>query len=221
MRVSAALDVRHAIPFKGGELSSSGAHARLEVAVDRSVGAPVGALISDSYRDQNRTLHDLRPEYGGSSGKWVATVAHLVRSLNLASILDYGCGKGLLKQGLAGLPRVGTEADLAGRVREYDPAIPGKDAAPAPAELVVCTDVLEHVEPVYLDAVLDDLRRLTLNVAFLNIATRPAEKTLPDGRNAHLIVEPSAWWLPKLKSRWTIASLQDFGDQFVVVGSKE
>lgn len=202
-------------------MNSSGAHARVVPAVDRPVGAPLATLISESYRDQNRALHDLRPEYGGSSGKWVATVAHLVRTLRLSSVLDYGCGKGLLKQGLARLVADGSDqTDLAGLVREYDPAIPGKDAAPAPAELVVCTDVLEHVEPSYLDAVLDDLRRLTLNVAFLNVATRPAEKTLPDGRNAHLIVEPSSWWLPKLRTRWTIASLQDFGDQFVVVGSR-
>lgn len=40
---------------------------------------------------------------------------------------------------------------------------------------------------------LDDLRRETRKAGFFAIATHPAEKTLPAGRNAHLIQHPSAW----------------------------
>jgi hypothetical protein len=32
------------------------------------------------------------------------------------------------------------------------------------------------------------------------IAVRPSNKTLSDGRNAHLILEPSDWWLRQLQS---------------------
>ena len=30
------------------------------------------------------------------------------------------------------------------------------------------------------------------------LATGPAEKMLPDGRNAHLIQQPKQWWLDKV-----------------------
>ena len=35
--------------------------------------------------------------------------------------------------------------------------------------------------------------------AFLIIATSPAKKFLPDGRNAHLIVETPGWWKDKIE----------------------
>jgi len=37
----------------------------------------------------------------------------------------------------------------------------------------------------------------------LRIDTLPARKTLPDGRNAHLIQESQDWWLSKIKNNIT------------------
>jgi hypothetical protein len=86
-------------------------------------------------------------------------------------------------------------------VFEYDPGIPGKDHLPKPADLVVCTDVLEHIEPELLDGVLRHLYLLAGRGAYLVIATRLARELLPDGRNAHLIVQEPPWWLAKLKAQ--------------------
>jgi hypothetical protein len=36
----------------------------------------------------------------------------------------------------------------------------------------------------------------------------PAGKTLPDGRNAHLIQKPSSWWLPKLSAHFDVLHLE-------------
>ena len=104
-----------------------------------------------------------------------------------------------------------------GNWQDYDPAIPGKDAPPGPADLVVCTDVLEHVEPEHLDAVLDDLQRLAKKSLFLLIATRPASKALPDGRNAHLTIEPPKWWIPKLMERLDLIFYKSMGNEFIAV----
>jgi hypothetical protein len=71
-------------------------------------------------------------------------------------------------------------------------------ALPGFADLVVCTDVLEHVEPELLDTVLRHLRSLARKAVFVVIATRPSNKTLSDGRNAHLIVETAEWWIAHL-----------------------
>ncbi|HET9469625.1 MAG TPA: hypothetical protein VFO24_00885, partial [Usitatibacter sp.] len=78
-------------------------------------------------------------------------------------------------------------------------------------------DVLEHIEPECLDEVLDDLQRVTRKIGFFVIATREAEKTLPDGRNAHLIQEPIAWWAPRLEKRFTVSQVREMAGEFAVV----
>lgn len=167
-------------------------------------------LITDEYRKLNADLHTSNPNYGVSSARWANHVVELAGRLQTQDILDYGCGKGLLKQTL-GWP-----------IREYDPAIPGKDATPAPADLVICTDVLEHIEPDCLTHVLDDLQRLTRKVAFLNVAMRPAKKVLADGRNAHLIQQPLSFWLPLFWERFTLLVVENGPGEFnIIVASKD
>jgi 2-polyprenyl-3-methyl-5-hydroxy-6-metoxy-1,4-benzoquinol methylase len=153
-------------------------------------------LISEGYRKLNRELHNTNRAYGTSSGKHVPIVRELAQSIGAKDVLDYGSGKGLLKEGIGeGLT-----------VREYDPAIDGKETPPEPCDLVICTDVLEHIEPECLDDVLSDLARVTRKLGFFTIATRAAMKTLADGRNAHLIQEPGNWWLARLGKHFRLSS---------------
>ena len=133
------------------------------------------------------------PNYGVSGAKRADVVLKLSESMDTKSILDYGCGKGLLAKNLP-FP-----------IWEYDPAIPGKDTPPRPADLVVCTDVLEHIEPDLLDNVLQDIARCMIKTAYCIIATFPAGKTLPDGRNAHLIQEGADWWRNRLEKFFDVA----------------
>jgi hypothetical protein len=138
-------------------------------------------------------MHRRRLAFGASGKRFAPTVARLMGEWGCSTILDYGCGKGdlareLLAKGI--------------RVAKYDPAIPGLSRPPQPADLVVCTDVLEHVEPECLDDVLDDLRRLAVVGVYLAVGIGPADKTMPDGTNAHRIVQPMEWWLPKLDCYW-------------------
>lgn len=145
-------------------------------------------LISEDYKQQNSQLHASRSDYG-TGGRAVANHAEmLARLFHCADALDYGCGKGTLAVGLRYLG-----SNLI--VTEYDPAVEGKDAPPKPAELVVCSDVLEHVEPECLDAVWYHIHSLTKKALFFTVHCGPAQKTLPDGRNAHLTQQPPEWWL--------------------------
>jgi len=161
-------------------------------------------LISEAYREMNESLHTLRPTYGASGHRWAERIAEL----DYTDILDYGCGKGTLGKALGF------------SIKEYDPAIKGKDSEPDPAALVVCTDVLEHIEPEHLDAVLAHIKSLTKERAFLVVATRPANKTLPDGRNAHLIIEPLSWWMRQIEKYfqidWTETDSTQEGECLVV-----
>ena len=160
-------------------------------------------LISPEYLVLQRELHERSRHYGTSGKTWAEAVAKFADVVKAASILDYGAGKGTLADLFVG-------EDF----REFDPAVPGKDTRPEPADLVVCGDVLEHIEPVYLESVLDDLRKLARKGVFLVIGTVPAMKTLADGRNAHLIVESSRWWLPRLMERWSLSEFRDYGPAF-------
>lgn len=164
-------------------------------------------LITPEYREANKKLHEDKEDYGTSSGRWSQQVAQIANVSDAQYILDYGCGKGLLKQGLNNSPYV----------IEYDPGIEGKDAPPEPCDMVVCTDVLEHIEPDCLEDVLDDLKRVTLKVGFFVIDTWPAIKNLPDGRNAHLIQETEEWWLPKIMERFRLVQVNVTKREIILV----
>jgi hypothetical protein len=157
---------------------------------------------------------------GVSGAKWAPMVHQLAGDLQAKTVLDYGSGKGTLKSALLDGRWSATmmQHGLPYEVFEYDPAIAGKTEKPASADLVVCGDVLEHIEPDCLEDVLDDLRNIAQKAVFLVVATRPAKKVLSDGRNAHLIVERSWWWLPKILSRWELKHFTDFGGEFLCVG---
>lgn len=153
-------------------------------------------LITPEYVKQNAALH-ADGWYGFTGHRMAAHVEQLARAVNAATILDYGCGTGSLGDAITGFEVTG-----------YDPAIPGKDAPPKAADVVACVDVLEHVEPDCLAAVLDDLRRVTIKALFLSVPSIPARKTLPDGRNAHLIVQQPRWWLLHLLPRFDVLAFK-------------
>lgn len=148
-------------------------------------------LISEKYLSLNQELHD-QGSYGRKGDKWTARVVQLIDQFKPDTVLDYGCGQGALSRSL--------DREIA----EYDPAIEGKNSMPTTADLVICTDVLEHIEPELLDNVLDHLKKVTKVALFAVVCTRPAKKVLADGRNAHLIVEPWEFWKCKLAERFTI-----------------
>jgi hypothetical protein len=151
-------------------------------------------LISDEYREQLRLMRaEKKPNWGAGGKRHVDLLVGLIGEYRIKSVLDYGCGHGVILASLA--ERLGQKAPaLAG----YDPGIPERAALPLPAELVVSTDVLEHIEPDKLEDVLQHIRDLTLRVAYLHIHTGPANAILPDGRNAHLIQKPEKWWFEQL-----------------------
>ena len=162
-------------------------------------------MISEAYKEQQKELHN-RGQYGIQGKHYAESVKNLAEALKTHDILDYGCGQRTL------------EKEIGFLIRNYDPCIEEFSEPPQlPADIVVCTDVLEHIEPEHIDAVLDDLKRLTRKFGFFVVATGPAQKTLADGRNAHLIQESANWWLPKIMSRFRLKQFQAVGQSFIVV----
>lgn len=189
-------------------------YVRKDSVKDGAAGFIKAELISANYRELNEQLHRENIYYGVNGRKHADTVLKLAQSLKSVSefvtVLDYGCGKGTLAQALP-FP-----------IQEYDPAIEGKTESPRPADLVVCTDVLEHIEPDHIDCVLNDLARCVKHVGFFVISTRLAQKTLPDGRNTHVLVRDQAWWTKKLSKHFKIGQISEKNTElFVVVGPKK
>lgn len=156
------------------------------------VGMCKEPLISNEYKCLNSQLHKSNLAYGVGGAKHAPTIIKLVAGLTKTGeppprVLDYGCGKSALANALPFA------------IDEYDPAIPGKEVSPKPADLVVCTDVLEHIEPERLHYVLTDLQRCVKQVGYFVIHTGPSTKTLADGRNSHLIQQGRQWWKAQLR----------------------
>lgn len=149
-------------------------------------------MISDSYREVLRETHEQNLLWGHGHGEinLPKVLPHLQPG---DTVLDYGCGKGGLVYALRGAGHVASG---------YDPGIDHFSARPQHNfDVLVSFDVLEHVEPEHIAAVLDDMESLAKR-ALLNISLVPAHKTLTDGRNAHLLVRPVEWWQAELESRW-------------------
>lgn len=146
-------------------------------------------LITDAYRAQQTALHD-RADYGVASLEWGDVVSAIVNTSGAQTLTDYGCGKGRLLEVI--------NFDHPVRVQLYDPGVPKFAKTPVPTEIVTCIDVLEHIEPDCLEAVLVDLRRVTERLLIATIHSGPAVKMLADGRNAHLTQQGPAWWLSRM-----------------------
>ncbi len=158
-------------------------------------------LITEDYADQNRQLHLMREDYGSYGGmRFAGEVFRLCAELETTDVLDYGCGKATLNQ------------QLPFAVQCYDPCLPKYEEEPSPADIVVCTDVLEHVEPECIEDVLEHIHSLTKKVLLLNVAMYEAEKQLPDGRNAHVLVRPLEWWQDMLRPDWETLMMQSRED---------
>lgn len=150
---------------------------------------PTGvAMISERYRALNREAHS-DPSYGTAASLHVDLVQSVLDATGATSLLDYGCGKQVLK----GLVQVA-------EYRGYDPALAGLDAPPAPADVVYCGDVMEHVEPEYTDAVLADVVRLAHKAAVFVICCEGGQRILGDGLPAHRNVRPADFWRTKLEA---------------------
>lgn len=141
--------------------------------------------------EQYATLHKLNMFPGWNGVQCcIDEIARLVRETETKTLLDYGSGKGhqylvqRCHEGWGGiLPQC------------YDPAVPYLNERPEGTfDGVICCDVLEHIPERHVAWIVGDVLAYARKFAFFSVATRPAKKTLPDGRNCHLTVRPSEFW---------------------------
>jgi 2-polyprenyl-3-methyl-5-hydroxy-6-metoxy-1,4-benzoquinol methylase len=147
-------------------------------------------LISENYAAQLKQLHNDSEAFGagGITVKHYPMIKAMALKNNVGSILDYGCGKGhFIGYANANLPGM--------RVEGFDVALEKYANLPdGKFDLVVCLDVMEHVEFGALSHVLNEIRQRTGKIFICSVANYPAMKSLSDGRNAHVTQLPFAYW---------------------------
>ncbi len=166
--------------------------------------------ISESYLLEQRRLHEINKSYGVASLSHVQTIKNLMIEAKLKSICDYGAGKKNLYKGLIDNGFKDFE------YYPYDPVFP-EYGQPKQAELTCCIDVMEHIELEFLENILNEIQQVTKRLCYFSIATVPAKKVLSDGRNAHIIQQPSRWWLPKLCKLFNVEFLKNTKSGFIVL----
>ena len=167
--------------------------------------------ISKEYLEQNVQLH--KKGFGGGGYKNLPVLLPILKGYQVESLLDYGAGQRTLTAQLKNLILEGEIHDFF--LEDYDPAIPDISEYPeGQFHIVTCTDVLEHIEAEYIDNVLQNIFNLSHQLAFLVIHCLPANKILPDGRNAHISQHQPEWWEAKLAQyEWTIKDKALRGDK--------
>lgn len=158
---------------------------------------------------------------GKSLRDHVAPIAALVRDCHARTILDYGSGKAQLYEPFPGEStdsRCKTMRAWGGtRVTCYDPGY-APFAGPIDEQYdgVICTDVLEHVADDDIPWVLDELFRHARRFVYAVAACYPARKTLPNGENAHVTLQPTTWWREQMEA----ASRRHAGVQWVLCAQR-
>lgn len=133
---------------------------------------------------------------GQSLTPHVEAIKNLINETKSETLLDFGCGNALeYKQKNTHKTVWNVDATL------YDPGHPKHNVLPDKTfDIVVCTDVMEHIPEDCVDSVLERIFTRAEKAVYFNISIRKAHKLLPNGENAHVNVKPPDWWDAKLST---------------------
>ena len=144
------------------------------------------------YIKQYELLYKIKKNYGKTSIKLYDMLKKIINDLNISSVLDYGCGKSKL------LDLIKKNSKI--KIFKYDPAIKKYSTLTKnKTDLVICTDVLQHVPLYNLDRVLKEIKSKGIYILFYIKCTNHKTK-LPNGTYANCTVYDKKWWLEKLST---------------------
>ena len=150
--------------------------------------------ISQEYSTLMSQMHSDKSTFGGDI-KAFRVIDRLIIKYKIKSIIDYGCGKGDLMFNIREkYPKI--------EVFGFDPGNPDFAILPTKQyQMIITSDVMEHIEPRFLNNVLEHINSLFTDIGYFYIATSPSKKDLSNGRNAHLIVAGPDYWREKIEKK--------------------
>ena len=143
-----------------------------------------------------------------------SNIIDFFRHRAVRSILDAGCGSGQVMEWL--IKHHPTEFQVHGldiAANCLNPFFAGRENEflstgclwvyediPQGFDAIFCTDVMEHIPPEHVDAVLSNLCRAAGKAAFLGIALfEDGFGPAIIGSHLHLTVQPAEWWLDRIQ----------------------
>lgn len=163
-------------------------------------------MLSKTYKDALIKTRESNPGWGSSAVRNAGceVLRLLTRRKDITSVLDFGAGTGTLGRFVA------SSLDRELEWVNYDPSVPEIDQLPdRQFDLIVTTDLLEHIEPDQLDRTLDWMRSHASRTMFHFIDCNETKDRLPDGRDVHLIVRQPSWWRNELEKGWHVMLHQE------------
>ena len=170
---------------------------------------------SEDYYELINSYKKLHKEKGKFQGisliPLVPTLINITKENNCKTLLDYGCGKAVpymkKKCKELGIRRPIQELCNLDSFDLYDPAYPKYNKLyNKKYDIVICTDVMEHIAEQDIDYVLKDILSHSKKTVFLNISCQPALKHFKEGKfkgqNVHVSVFDGHWWSDKVKNIW-------------------
>ena len=143
--------------------------------------------MSEKYLEEYKLLHKNMASFGSGACLYLDELRLIIDYLRPKTVLDYGCGKANL---IKALSEIYSDIQFYG----YDPAVEMYNTLPVEkADLVINTDVLEHIPENELDSVVSKIASISDN-AFFGLHHALAYTILPNGENAHCTVKPPIWY---------------------------
>jgi hypothetical protein len=155
-------------------------------------------LITPEYKQTLLGIH-AKFQWGGTAGKYAGdSIISLLRANpEIQTILDYGCGEGSLKKWVEDKGITDKDWTL------YDPGVAEFQQVPERKfDLVITTDVLEHVEETMLDSVISHLRSMTGKFLYNEIACYFCNAKFQSGpytgQDLHINLKAPDMWAQRL-----------------------
>lgn len=155
-------------------------------------------------------------QYG--SKNWGYKLYDYIKTLNIKSILDIGCGHGEFPNDMKNKFEIDKVYGLdiasikTGKHIENDDInwiesqahdIPLENNS---VEYITSFDVLEHCLEKDIDKIVDEFYRVCIKGLFLKIAYRQATKRSLNGEKLHMTVHNEKWWINKFKRKFKFDS---------------
>lgn len=164
-------------------------------------------LYSDEYLALIRDHH--KGHWGGACKGYEDMIHKYMLLTKSKTLLDFGAGKGMLSQQQEIF--MSNYEDYY-KIIPYDPGNPAFDEwiNPPVCDASFSADVMEHIEPEYIDNTLQFIYDKTNNWTYHKICTKPASNnfrsTMKDEkpRNLHTLVKPAHWWANKFERYFTL-----------------
>jgi len=184
--------------------------------------------LVEAYKDLHKEEYKFR---GISVIPFAIDIYGIIQYNKCTSIIDYGCGKAIAyKENFKDIDRKKQIPNFTvplhkwwgiDELQLYDPGVTEHSKLPTKkADLVICTDVLEHIPAEDLDWVIREICSLSNSVVFINVSGQPALKTFTTGKykgmNVHVSLFDHKWWINKVK-----AVYKDYKDLKIYLTSSE